>query len=83
MRHQKSDTNRNIRENMLPSACNSVLASSDLALESTMDALSTGTSTYGHGKGNSSGMKKYSANPVVGKTGFSGINESTVSISKF
>lgn len=77
MRHQKSDTNRNIRENMLPSACNSVLASSDLALESTMDALSTGTSTYGHGKGNSSGMKKYSANPVVGKTGFSGINEST------
>lgn len=77
MRHQQSDTNRNTRENMLPAARDSVLASSDLALESTMDALYTETKTYEHRKGNSPGLKKYSANPVVRKTGFSGINEST------
>lgn len=77
MRHQKSDTNRNTRENMLPAAQDFVLASCYLALESTIDALSTWTSTYGHGKGNSLGMKKFSANPVFRKTGFSGVNEST------
>ena len=49
MRHQKSNTDRNTKENTLPVACDSVLVSGDLALESTVDALSTGTNTYGHG----------------------------------
>jgi hypothetical protein len=49
MRHQKSDTDRNTKENTLPVACDSVLVLGDLSLESTVDALSTGTNTYGHG----------------------------------
>jgi hypothetical protein len=49
MRHQKSNTDRNTKENTLPVACVSVLVSGDLALESTVDALTIGTNTYGHG----------------------------------